>query len=413
MGCALAFAALGAAWQASAQEALRSSLAGQASLDAKKRRISEGWGDVRLGPVKLDLQAQMGLEASDNVRYAEDDTQEDLIIRPGINVNALWPITEKNMLSFGAGIAYYKYINETDLDYLMITPGSDLSFDVYAGDFVINFHNRFHYSHDVASQAELAGRGDYGRFDNSLGTLVQWDLNKMILTFNYDHQIYLVTDDDYDYIDHTSELFSLRSAWLITPATPLGLEFGFGTTDYDQHQEAGSVVVDDLIHYSFGAFFEMPSGKNSSFRLGAGYVIYDTTTDANTNSGSMDAVYADLSFNHRLTQHIQYSLSVGNQLQAGLNAETVRILYARASVNWAILRGFSLGTSFGYENGEESGGWSYDEQFDRYTASVALSKRLNEKLSTSLRYSFMDRVSDVKGRDYAENRLVLDVSYAF
>jgi hypothetical protein len=394
--------------EAMAQEALRSSLAGQSAMDAKKRQISQGWGDVHLGPVNLDLGAQLSIEASDNVRYSEQDPQADLIFSPGVSVRALWPVSEKNRLSFGAGVGYRKYLQNADLDYLYITPDSDVGFDLFVGDFIINFHDRFHFTSDVASQPGLSGRGSYGQFDNSLGVLTTWDLNKAVVSLNYDHLLFLSTETELSYLDRTSELFGLRSAWLVTPVTPLGIELSFGTTDYDKP------VLDDLIQYSAGAFYEVPAGKFSSLRLAGGYVIYEPTTHTHTNSpgGTMDAIYADLSWNHRITEHISYSISAGQQLQAGYYSETMKLLYARTTITWNILRGYGLSSSFAYENGEQ--GWlTTTEHFVRYSAGLSISKRLSQKLSTAAGYSLLHRTSDIPGNNYSENRLALSVSYSF
>lgn len=394
-----------------AQEALRASLAGQLALDAKKRRITAGWGDIRLGPVKMDLSTQLNVEAQDNVLYQETGAKSDLILYPSMTVRTLYPVTDKNLLTFGVGVGYAFHVENSELDYLFLTPDSDLSFDVYAGDFVINFHDRFHYTQEVASQPSISGRGGYGRFDNSLGTLVTWDLYKAVLQFNYDHLIYFATEKDLKYTDHSSELFGLRSAWLITPMTPLGLEFGFGTTDYDQD------LLNDMIHYSIGAFYEMPAGKFTSLRLATGYVIYEPTTDLNPllSSDSMNAFYADLSFEHRITKRITYTVSAGQQVTAGYYAQTLQYLYARASVSWNIIRGYGLVTSFGYENGEEAGRISGgdNENFDRFYVGASVNKRLSEKLSTSLGYYLYQRDSNFAGLDYTQNRLVLTVWYGF
>ena len=395
--------------EAMTQEALRSSLAGQSAMDAKKRQISAGWGDVHLGPVNLDLGAQLAIAASDNVRYSEEDQQADLIFSPGISARALWPVTEKNRLTFGVGVGYNTYVQNADLDYLYITPDSDVGFDVYVGDFVINLHDRFHFTSDVASQPGVSGRGSYGRFDNSIGVLTTWDLNKAVVSFNYDHLLFLSTESDLSYTDHTSELFGLRTAWLVTPVTPMGLELGFGTTDYTQD------VLNNLVQYSAGAFYEVPAGKFSNLRLAGGYVIYEPTTHTSANtagSSPMNAVYAELSWNHRITQHISYSISAGQQLQPGIYSETQKLLSARIAVSWNILRGYALSSSFGYENGDQ-GLLTGVEHFERYSAGVGVSKRLNDKLSTSAGYTYQQRTSDISGNNYSENRLVLNVGYSF
>jgi len=394
------------------QEALRASLTGQMALEAKKRRIAAGWGDIRLGPVQVDLVGRMDVEASDNVWYRDESTDEDLIFRPGLTVRALYPVSEKNLLSFGAGLAYNKYLQNSELDYFHVAPDSDLAFDLYVGDFLINLHNRVYYTAEVANEASLSGVGRYGRFEDTVGALVVWDLNKLLLSFSADHQTYLATDEVYDYMDHTSELFGLRSAWLLTPVTPLGVELGLGTTDYSKD------LLDDMLHYSAGVFYEMPAGRFTSLRLGAGYVRYEPTTHSNTNLTSdeaLDGFYADLTFQHRITQTMTYQLSAGREVRAGVYSQTLELIYARAWVTWNILRGYGLTTSFGYEDGQESGSvyaWQLEE-FSRFSTGLTISKRLNEKLYTSLGYSFSQRESNVRRRDYAQNRLVLSVNYNF
>jgi hypothetical protein len=320
----------------------------------------------------------------------------------------LWPVTEKNRLTFGAGVGYRKYLQDASLDSLFFSPDSDVGFDLFVGDFIINFHDRFHFTSDVVNEPGLSGRGNYGRFDNSIGMLTTWDLNKAVVSLNYDHLLYLSTEPDFSYQDRTSELFGLRSAWLVTPVTPLGVELGFGTTDYSQQ------VLNDLMHYSAGAFYEVPAGKFSSLRLAGGYVIYEPTAHTSTNSsgGTMSAIYADLSWNHRITEHIRYSISAGQQMQPGYYSETQTLLYGRLAVTWNVLHGYGLSSSFGYESGDEDV-WGTVDHFVRYSAGLNVTKRLSQKLSTAAGYNFLHRTSNISGRNYAENRLVLSVSYSF
>ncbi len=69
----------------------------------------------------------------------------------------------------------------------MIAPDSVLSFDVYIGDFKINFHDQFSYQQDPASIGSLSNVVNFNRFQNIAGIGGVWDLNKLILTLSYDH----------------------------------------------------------------------------------------------------------------------------------------------------------------------------------------------------------------------------------
>jgi len=70
-----------AAASASAQEAIRASMAGQDAAEARKRAASEKF-NVRLGPVSLRFQSMFEVEANDNARFEADHPQADLIFRP-------------------------------------------------------------------------------------------------------------------------------------------------------------------------------------------------------------------------------------------------------------------------------------------------------------------------------------------
>ncbi|MCX7866596.1 MAG: hypothetical protein N2438_05660 [Limisphaera sp.] len=402
----------------SAQEALRASLTGQQILEQKRRQIAAGWGDLRLGAWRFDLNASLALEANDNVRYEEVNPRSDLIVRPGFSVRALYPVTDKNVFTFSTGASYNAYLTHSDLNYLHVLPDSNLSFDVFVGNLLLNFHNRFHYTQELADQPDVRGRFNYGRLDNQVGVLGLWDLNKLVVSFNYDHQIYQVTEERYDFTDRTAELFGARVAWLVRPLTSLGLETGLGLIDYNNEDPSRPIRLNDLFHYSVGLFYEMPAGRFMQLRTGAGYVAYDPTTDVmpfGIGGDRMDGWYADLSLRHQITRRIQYVLSGGHQVRSGWYAETIRSLYGQLTVNWNVIRGYSLATSASYETAQEEGGswFGVPEEFDRYTLGVAVGKRLGQKLGATLGYSYLARDSNVFGRSYTQNRLVLTAMYTF
>src|SRR5205823_3127461 len=132
-----------AALPTSAQEALRISGAGAEAAEARRKTTESADYNFKYGPVSLRFSSALGIEGNDNVNLSEDDPQADLIVRPQMNFDATWVVTTKNALHFSANIGYAKYLNSTELDHLFISPGSDLSFDVFVGDATINFHDRY------------------------------------------------------------------------------------------------------------------------------------------------------------------------------------------------------------------------------------------------------------------------------
>lgn len=396
-----------AAAAASGQEAIRASMAGQAAAEARKRALTGENLNVQLGPVGLRFQSTFEVEANDNVRVVADQQQADLIFRPQVNALGLWPVTEKNRLSLSLGVGYAKYINTPEFDGLFLTPGSDLSFDVFVKDFVINFHDRFSYSQDVSNDPTVSGIGSLSRFENTLGVGVTWDLNKVILRVGYDHATYLATQQGFSYQNHASELVNASAALVVNPFTQVGIEIGAGVTDYDEK------VLNDNKHASAGLFFSMRVSEYSSLRVSIGYVSYSFESLSGTNQSlsSVGGLYGDLSWQQRVSSVLSHSLSVGRSVQSGLFAEATELTYFRYDAQWRLFRQIGLGTSISYEQFTETGGLG--EAASRYGFGLSLTRPWTRHLSSSLGYQFYLKASDNAQRDYLQNRLVLDLTYAF
>ncbi len=168
-----------------AQDVIRPSLAGEASAEARRQEVDRIPYNLLVGPIRFRVTATAGVEFNDNVNFSEWNMQEDFIFRPTVNFNALWPVTQLNTLRFdiGLGYAFYAEHSEYNTNGILLTPGSQLSFDVFVSDFRINFHDRFSLEQDPVDEAALSNVADYGRFQNTAGVSVLWDLNKAVLTF--------------------------------------------------------------------------------------------------------------------------------------------------------------------------------------------------------------------------------------
>src|SRR5256714_1323929 len=167
----LLFAA-GTRW---AQDAIRPSLAGEAAAEARRQSLDKIPYNLQVGPIKFRFSATIGVEYNDNINLAEDGSavflsptgpilitttpQDDIILRPQVNVNALWPITQLNTLRLDIGVGYAFYMDHSNYDTngVLVSPGSQLAFDIFVGDFRINIHDRFSLEQDLF--ADLQRRG--------------------------------------------------------------------------------------------------------------------------------------------------------------------------------------------------------------------------------------------------------------
>src|SRR5689334_16107673 len=87
-----------------AQDAIRPSLAGQDSYEARQEDVSRIPYNLMMGPVRFRVGATVGAEYNDNINYAEVHTQDGVIITPSMTLDAIWPVTQLNTLRFDLGL---------------------------------------------------------------------------------------------------------------------------------------------------------------------------------------------------------------------------------------------------------------------------------------------------------------------
>jgi hypothetical protein len=393
-----------------AQDSLRVSLAGQVAMEAKKQALENQRYNVKLGPVSLRLGAQLGLAATDNVRYTGDQNAEaDVIIRPQLNLASQWRVTEKNSLNLSLGVGYDKYVSTSDYDSLYLAPDSDLSFDMYIADFVVNLHSRFSYSQEVTGDPTISGIGRLSRFENTSGVRAMWDLNTVVLAAGYDHEVYMPTEQQYSQYSRSSELGTVSAAVRIRPTISAGLEVGAGLTTYDDRDQTRNN------HFSIGPMFSVQLSEYTSVRLAGGYVSYLLDASATTNATTqVNAFYCDLTLRQRLGNAMAHSLSIGRQLQSGFFSTTTDQYYARYGANWRLFRKTSLNLTLSYQNIEEqrflqsSGG-----KINYYSFGLVLNRPITRHMTGSLSYQYYLKDSDVDIYDYTRNQLALNLIYAF
>ena len=416
----LVFPLLFAASLACAQEAIRPSLAGESAAEARRQSLDQIPYNLLMGPVRFRFSATAGLEYNDNVNIAEVNEQEDFIFRPQVNLNALWPITQLNTLRFDIGLGYAFYFNhsEYDTDGILLAPGSALSFDVFVSDFRINFHDRFSLEQDPVGEPQLSGVADYGRFQNTAGISVLWDLNKAVVTVGYDHYTFIATNDDFDYLNRNAEQITASVSVAATTTTGVGLEGAYVFNDYDEN------LLNDSNTWSGGAFVETQLTNYLKLRVAGGYqnISFDSGTVALgfANGGfavfgdrrSLDDYYVNALLSHRINSAITQRLSVGHESQLGVNSNYITLNYVRHTATWNLINHTLLSSEFFYEDADDSGGF-IDEHLHRYGGAISLGYQLTKHVTLGARYQYTRKDSDVPLRDYTQNRVSIDGTYSF
>jgi hypothetical protein len=292
-------------------------------------------------------------------------------------------------------------------------------------DFRINFHDRFSLEQDPIGEPGLSNVADYGRFQNTAGVSVLWDLNKAVVTFGYDHYNFIATNDDFSYLDRNSDILMATASFAATSTTGLGLETSYVYNRYNED------LLNDSNTWSIGAFVETQITSYLKLRVAGGYqmisfddddVIFGpfppgflpngATFQVFEDQGDLDAVYLNLLLSHRINASITHSLAAGQESQLGVNSNFIRLKYVRHTATWNVVNKTLLSTEFFYEDAKDSGGF-VDEHLHRYGGALSLGYQLTRHVTLGARYQYTAKDSNVELRDYRQNRVSLDGTYSF
>ncbi len=415
-----------------AQDAVRPSLAGEAASEARRQDVERIPYNLLVGPVRFRLGASIGVEYNDNINYAEDGfAEEDVIIRPQVTLDAIWPVSQINTLRLDIGLSYAIYLDHSDADThgLLVAPGSQIAFDFFIGDFRINVHDRLSVQQDPIAQFAVSNTRDYGRLENYAGLSVLWDLNQILLTVSYDHYNYVSTTSQFDYLNRQAEQVSGSASYRVTDTFTLGAEGAAVFTSYNNQ-----AVLNDSTTYSAGGFGEIQLTKNLRARVAGGYqwmhfdrdfVVFDFPPFGIFSAPDKKHVndfYVNGVITHQINAAVSQSVSAGHEHQLGINSNAIRLNYVRYTVNWKVIRDTLLTTEFFYEDADDSGGFAgFDSQtllpsgehLHRYGGAITIGYQLTPHVTLGLRYQYTNKDSDLLLRDYTQNRVSLDATYSF
>jgi hypothetical protein len=301
---------------------------------------------------------------------------------------------------------------------LVITPGSELSFDLFVKDFHFNIFDRFSYTQNPINVGSLSGVANYGALENNAGVNAAWDLYKVVLSAGYTHLTWISSSVQFDYLNRASELVYSRAAFWLHPPLVAGLEGTGSLTEYD------SSFLHNSVSYSAGVFAEWTLTAKLRVKPRAGYVSYKFDTGGPVGTaGKPSAYYFNVAVDHVLNQYVTLSLEGGREVRLGVYSDFEESYSVRQSATWNMIRGVGLGTQFFYEHGTYPSSvfdsplgriiFLPGETFDRFGGSISLSYQLMEKISANLSYRFTLKNSDAPSRDYAQNALIAGLTYRF
>ena len=393
------------------QEALKMSLASAEAAEARRKNSTTvGYYNLQLGQTYWRFSGALGAEYDSNVTLRQNQAQSDYILRPEIDINLLVPVSDQNSLNVAVGAGYSAYVMHSELRRYYITPNTEMSFDVYVGDFWINLHDRISVSENSYQDPTVAGDGGYSQLQNAAGVAVVWDLNKLVLHGGYDHVDYSTLSGGGGRPDGVSELVSASAGCVLKPGLELGVELGGGILNYGNASTNSS--FSNATEWNGGGYGDLQLTEYTHLRVSAGYTQYLPETKPLLGGGqNFSGVYTTLDLNHRLNQYVNYTLSLGHNISFALAGGTVDMYFAEWKANWHIFKKTSLSTAFDYEHGSQIS--TSPETFDRYGPAINLGRSLTEKLDATLGCQMYWRNSNLPGRDYSTYVISSNLRYRF
>ena len=427
----------------SAQDALRTAINGDRSLEARQlAATTPGTERIKAGPFEFNVGLSYGFEFTDNVRNVRSPREEDYIQTPQLDIKGVLPVSDSGRMSLGFGVGYADYFQNNDLDRLYFSPNSELAYDFSVKDFLFTIYDSFDYSYDVAGVGAAAGVAQFPHFENTAGLRAMWAPSKWSYQAGYSHYNFISDNSgssgtDFSRLDRSSEQVFARIAYSIAPATRVGLEVSSSLSDYVDAAQP------DNVSFSIGPYTEWQLSEAITLSLRGGYTHYsfDSTPGAVPDSTivlirparaayELSTYYAGVTINHRLTEFITHGASAVHSIQPGFNqgSDYTESTVVDYHVSWNLTQNTTVGANLGYSHGTETQTQIppastnaividdlalTDEIYDTFTFGVSSSYRLSQQTTVTLAYNHYRRESNAEDRSYFQNRVSIGLRYQF
>ncbi len=391
-----------------------------------EERYNFAIGDIRFG-----LAVGVGLEWNDNVNLSEDDRQSDFILRPVMNLDARWQMSELNTLRFNIGVSYAKYFKHTEYDTngVLISPTSDVAFTFFVGSVRFTLRDRFSYQEDAYDVPQLSNTAVYGRWENQAGIEMEWAINQSLtLTTGYDHYNLWTTDDEFELQDRAIDTFYLKPGIQLNPAMKLGVNASFSFINFDSSERSDGTAL--LV----GPYIEWQITENTNLYLEVGYQVVDFDGSSDYNNAAIDQLglaaddaaavrdilednedsdnyYIKFEINNRPSEYFRHRLSYSRTTEIGFASNYYEIDHVEYNADWKVMERLDFGPTLFYEHYTTSG--SLGEEADRFGASLGLRYHLSNSITLGLDYRYIWKDSNLEGFDYYQNLAFLSIYYKF
>lgn len=387
--------------------------------------------NMKLGPVLFDLTGSIDSEFNDNIGLVNNGAKSDFLITPEVGIGIRWPVTETNTLSFSTSLGYTRYMIHPQFDStdILVSPNSELAFNLFIGDFKFNFHDSFSYQQDPVNEGAFSNVVTFDRFTNDAGVTAIWDLNQAVLTLSYDHITFIATGiqdqtgaelADVGALDFSADQVAASVEFHVTSTLSGGVEAAASTRSYDDfggdytQLSAGpfaSVQITQYIRAQASAGFQTLHSPNNS--LSPGTILPADVYSPGNTAGTDNSWYADLTFDHQVNKYFIHHLSIGHQLELGLLGDQSEAYYVNYTASWKVNTFLNLAFTLGYQDVSEQGALVEVSPYNMFNAGIQASFPITKSITGAIIYQFNDKFAEDSEQSYQQNEVGLNLTYQF
>ena len=390
---------------------------------------------IVLGPLHGDLGVQAGFQYTDNISNTSSNKQSDLslLVGPTFNGGLTLPVhfgsSMSDEMTLGAGVSYQEQFSVTS-NYMKQTFNSpvnvNLMIPVRVYEWKVTISDSFSFDNTSLDSAVLAGQQQVEQYINTASINAERNFGKAGISLGVeriDKFSSLPSNEETDYQLSVSPYFTLRENYKLFWTTTYGLVFPSPNDPTRQNVESitSEVGVSGQITPAFNGSISLGYGLSHLYekRVGSGSGIFGGIFDPivlpQQNFSGISSSIAG-SYTHPLHPNTSYSISA-------YRSPGVTALISGSSVQ--AVTGVSLGLAhklsstltlapvFQWTYIESLGISSNHERENLFSMSIVLSRQLTSRLSASIQYQYVSRMSSIPGNTFDVTQITGQANYRF
>jgi opacity protein-like surface antigen len=367
----------------------------------------------RLGPLQEELIGTAGVEYTDNSELSHTGKISRLRFYQALSLDTTWVISHLNQLQFNftGQLNEDFYGNGKNQVNIGISPDSLIQFQFAISNFRVRLFDRFSYVQDPTSNPTATNTAYLNSFTNSIGTVIDTDLNLAVLSFS----------GDYTYNDQSgsnaqgqanpttsgsrsSYRAGSQVAFHLSPLILYGIDAEFTRTNGSGG--GNTTGSSNVSSFSVGPFIRGKAGRSTDFDLAAGINLVETTPSVPL------AYYFSAVIRHQINRNWQVIFAGSHDLVFTTGADLTEETIFRLGTQMNLTRFITLSGAPFVSFGDEKTG-SNTGTFTQYGVGIGLGWKPHRRWFTGLSYDFTRRIGRSGGDSYIQNTMTFQVSYRF